>query len=261
MSYKTDLLNNINQLENILGVIVELPNEDDIERPTGILPNEFTNVLHDSETTFTPEYRLSSSLGNTALLGAFIVQFKVPAGKRPIFRFRGFTPYNAYAHHSTDNGQTWTYGELSSSQSYMDEYGDMVWITSLGTSAVTVDTFMKMTLIFTTTGSTNSSLTDELIRSHSNAIMTIDEVIGNIDPTIISFTIDGVEYKAKEGMTWTEWVDSEYNTIGACIIAENLYIPNDTNGYNNVNNAESSDIIVSGLSYIFSGGSLEEEFQ
>lgn len=31
---------------------------------------------------------------------------------------------------------------------------------------------------------------------------------------LISFTVAGTEYKAVEGMTWTEWCDSEYNTDG-----------------------------------------------
>ncbi len=29
---------------------------------------------------------------------------------------------------------------------------------------------------------------------------------------LIEFTIEGVTYKAKEGMTWNEWVNSKYNT-------------------------------------------------
>ena len=33
--------------------------------------------------------------------------------------------------------------------------------------------------------------------------------------TLQTFTIDGTEYQAKEGMTWAEWIESEYNTIGA----------------------------------------------
>ena len=32
-------------------------------------------------------------------------------------------------------------------------------------------------------------------------------------PNLITFTIDGVEYQAEEGMTWEEWVNSEYNKI------------------------------------------------
>lgn len=31
---------------------------------------------------------------------------------------------------------------------------------------------------------------------------------------LITFTIDDTEYQAEEGMTWGEWVDSEYNTKG-----------------------------------------------
>lgn len=32
--------------------------------------------------------------------------------------------------------------------------------------------------------------------------------------TLISFAIDGTTYQAEEGMTWAEWVESEYNTDG-----------------------------------------------
>jgi hypothetical protein len=35
------------------------------------------------------------------------------------------------------------------------------------------------------------------------------------EKTLISFTIDGTTYQAEEGMTWAEWVESEYNTVGA----------------------------------------------
>ena len=34
------------------------------------------------------------------------------------------------------------------------------------------------------------------------------------DPTIMKFTINGTEYQAKIGMTWLEWVNSQYNTYG-----------------------------------------------
>lgn len=32
---------------------------------------------------------------------------------------------------------------------------------------------------------------------------------------IIEFMIQGTTYEAEEGMTWGEWVESEYNTINA----------------------------------------------
>ena len=34
-----------------------------------------------------------------------------------------------------------------------------------------------------------------------------------VETNLITFTIDGVEYQAEEGMTWEEWCDSEYNKI------------------------------------------------
>ena len=35
----------------------------------------------------------------------------------------------------------------------------------------------------------------------------------------ISFTIDGTTYQAKEGMTWLQWVYSDYNTRGLVVVA------------------------------------------
>lgn len=31
---------------------------------------------------------------------------------------------------------------------------------------------------------------------------------------LISFTVAGAEFQAEEGMTWAQWIDSEYNTDG-----------------------------------------------
>lgn len=38
--------------------------------------------------------------------------------------------------------------------------------------------------------------------------------IENLGGNLITFTIDGTEYQAEEGMIWDEWVESEYNTDG-----------------------------------------------
>ena len=52
----------------------------------------------------------------------------------------------------------------------------------------------------------------------------VDSVLGDINsilesiinggntPTIITFNIEGTEYQAEEGMTWEEWINSDYNT-------------------------------------------------
>lgn len=34
---------------------------------------------------------------------------------------------------------------------------------------------------------------------------------------LISFTINDIQYQAQEGMTWGEWVSSQYNTNGCYV--------------------------------------------
>ena len=49
---------------------------------------------------------------------------------------------------------------------------------------------------------------------------------------LITFTIDGTTYQAIDGMTWGEWVNSKYNTIGAYIQNEFIYAEDkDNNGH------------------------------
>ena len=49
----------------------------------------------------------------------------------------------------------------------------------------------------------------------------------NIPSTnLITFTIDGVEYQAEEGMTWGEWVESKYNTIQYTICPGDYIVSN-----------------------------------
>ena len=46
-----------------------------------------------------------------------------------------------------------------------------------------------------------------------------DTIVGyDFDVNLITFTIDGTEYQAEEGMTWSEWVNSEYNINGKFFI-------------------------------------------
>ena len=54
----------------------------------------------------------------------------------------------------------------------------------------------------------------------------IENAIANIqggeneDAVIISFSIEDYQFQAEEGMTWREWVNSEYNSDGACVYNE-----------------------------------------
>lgn len=72
--------------------------------------------------------------------------------------------------------------------------------------------------------------------------------------TIINFIIASVEgvdttYQAEEGMTWQEWVDSEYNTDG-CFIQSNRVML----GAMAVRDAVPTDTIISGNRYSSAGG-------
>lgn len=48
--------------------------------------------------------------------------------------------------------------------------------------------------------------------------------IDTIDDYPISFVIEGVTYQADYGMTWTEWIESDYNTIYMNIYAGTNYL-------------------------------------
>ena len=54
----------------------------------------------------------------------------------------------------------------------------------------------------------------------------IKDAIANIQggenevAAIISFSIEDYGFQAEEGMTWREWVNSEYNSDGACVYNE-----------------------------------------
>ena len=43
---------------------------------------------------------------------------------------------------------------------------------------------------------------------------TFTVAVKNVPVTIINFTIDGTSYQAEEGMTWAQWVLSDYNNGG-----------------------------------------------
>ena len=40
--------------------------------------------------------------------------------------------------------------------------------------------------------------------------------------SLISFTIENTSYQAEEGMTWTEWIESEYNVDGYRIVGDDI---------------------------------------
>ena len=73
---------------------------------------------------------------------------------------------------------------------------------------------------------------------------------------LLTFTVAGIEYQAEEGMTWEEFVNSEYNTGGFYIsggwIKKGSY-PNRyevyNDGYPHTSSTNPPDTIINGHSY------------
>lgn len=70
---------------------------------------------------------------------------------------------------------------------------------------------------------------------------------------LITFTIDGVEYQAEEGMTWEEWINSEYN-IDMTFGIDEFEGTSITNGSTYIGTlteyVEPSDLIIANYEYI-----------
>ena len=74
--------------------------------------------------------------------------------------------------------------------------------------------------------------------------------------TLVSFTIDNITYQANENMTWSQWVESEYNTLG--LTNSGVYIFGETIGYRQMRIVKeyyfgevvSSDVIIPSEKYI-----------
>lgn len=97
----------------------------------------------------------------------------------------------------------------------------------------------------------------------------IDDILGDINTIlesiigkiIITFTVGGVEYQAEEGMTWEEWVDSEYNTDGYYITEDRMIrLSQYQTVVVDINNVVKSSDIILNISYIFSNIGGEDDF-
>ena len=88
-------------------------------------------------------------------------------------------------------------------------------------------------------------------------------VVNNDTVNLITFTVDDIGCQAEEGMTWEDYIDSEYNTIGAfiqynekiSISAQSPYIYDYTiNDINGVNNTDIIQNYHEYYSYYIGGG-------
>ena len=92
------------------------------------------------------------------------------------------------------------------------------------------------------------------IHTALDTIIEIQESLINGD-SLITFTTPTGEYQAEEGMTWGEWVNSEYNVDGFVINASG-YLENGDGGwiydYADGGHAETADLVImAGHTYIY----------
>lgn len=65
----------------------------------------------------------------------------------------------------------------------------------------------------------------------------------------ISFRIDILSCKAIKGMTWEEWVNSDYNTIGAIIVGTRVYAVTGTSNDKYITGVTATDTIIADNTY------------
>ena len=87
----------------------------------------------------------------------------------------------------------------------------------------------------------------------------VDNGGGTVSPKLITFTIESTDYQAEEGMTWREFVDSEYNAynrVSANGTSGLVYFDgisyNVTNSNNSPDYVYASDVIQSTTYYLYS---------
>lgn len=79
---------------------------------------------------------------------------------------------------------------------------------------------------------------------------------GSQEAVIIGFSIEDYQFQAEEGMTWREWVNSEYNSEGACAYNEGedtiRFVEYSLNVLRSDTPVKGSDTIISGHFYYLS---------
>ena len=77
-----------------------------------------------------------------------------------------------------------------------------------------------------------------------------EEIGGNL----ITFTVNGTEYQAEEGMTWREWINSDYNKYGFYELQMNPWFSNGSVVRNDSVSVDVTDVIINNHRYLISIG-------
>lgn len=97
-------------------------------------------------------------------------------------------------------------------------------------------------------------------RAYGFSVRPVEDDNIQMDVIMISFTIQNESYQAESGMTWFEWVNSEYNTGGYYVEASTQYVKNNNStsskvlSYNGLSAVISNENLAGGVNYRYGAG-------
>ena len=94
-----------------------------------------------------------------------------------------------------------------------------------------------------------------LQRAYGASIRPVQDDLTDVDPIIISFTINGTTYASESGMTWLQWTQSSYNTGGYVTTGGGFVCHGgriDRALKYNGNNVMKTDVVIGGAAYTHS---------
>lgn len=89
-----------------------------------------------------------------------------------------------------------------------------------------------------------------LVRGDDMIIPDTEYTWTNPNASTIAFTIDGTSYEAKEGMTWTDWCDSEYSPSSAEVGTSVVYFSTNNVIKTSAAYVTPSDVITANTAYV-----------
>ena len=149
-----------------------------------LTPSGFTgnNLLTADSTTIYLNKKISTTAGEmTTSNGNIVIELSIGQhiwNKKPVWRFRGWTPAMATTNCSKDGGTTWSAANFyGSSYNIIDDYGDTLWRITYNDNATNLK--VRICLGRGDVLSYSAAITESDVRD-SFGIITLDEIIGNI---------------------------------------------------------------------------------
>ena len=193
---------------------------------------DLANVIEDGV-----RYKNGGEIESTAPKPISVTITGTGHGSRCFATINGTTYAGAASNIEVYPGDSITFGVYSSSQSSSPAGG----VSIDGTNVVSVNGGFKSYQWVVPNGVDTISVAFAYYNGlNVYGTITVTTTGSGSSTNLITFTINGVSYQAETGMTWDEWVDSDYNTGAFFVWDENM-----------VYDSEFAPIITSSGSYVY----------